>query len=117
MFIILPTHKNVFVTPNQINAFAVIHGHSQSSKVFESPNTEDPAEVRHAVICFLVSAFMTVNKRLFHGQFSVTVSYFLWVIFLFKTARKCSADVTIEKIHLLDMLYSGLTYSINSCGP
>lgn len=46
MFIISPTHKNVFVTPNQINAFAVIHGHSQSSKVFESPKTEDPAEVR-----------------------------------------------------------------------
>lgn len=76
--------------------------------------TQKMREVRHAVICFLVSAFMTVNKRLFHGQFSVTVSYFLWVIFLFKTARKCSADVTIEKIHLLDMLYSGLTYSINN---
>lgn len=46
MFIIFPTHKNVFVTPNQINAFAVIHGHSQGSKVFESPHTEDPAMVR-----------------------------------------------------------------------
>ena len=47
-----------------------------------------------AVACFLVSVFMTVNKRPFHGQFNVPFSYFLWVIFLFKTAHKCSADVT-----------------------
>ena len=47
-----------------------------------------------AAVFFLLSVFMTVNKSPFHGQFSVTFSYFLWVIFPFKTACKCSADVT-----------------------
>lgn len=78
------------------------------------------------MLCLLVSA-LTVNKCLFSATF-FSSSCFLLVIALFKMSHKCSPEVIAsapkcekavkyltEKIHVLHVLCSGISYSAIGC--